>query len=59
MIRVHYLKKEANVADDYQCTLEEEMKVPSFRKSVQKLIEEGRVERAVYDVGEKNALQIK
>lgn len=37
----HYtaLSDESKVPDDYQCTLDEELQPPSFRKSVQPLLE--------------------
>lgn len=60
MIRSYYLKKEYQVPDDYECTLEEEFKPPALRKSVQGLIEEGRKKKPVYDAGDPhtNPLQI-
>lgn len=57
-IRVFYLKKEANLSENYECTLEDELKPPVFRPSVQKLIEEGRKKREKYDFGGDQAAQI-
>nr|CAG4646708.1 EOG090X0IQO [Macrothrix elegans] len=47
LVRSHVVKLEEPVK--FECTLEEESKPPAYRKSVQKLIEEGRkVERPMY-----------
>jgi hypothetical protein len=50
-MKVGFTLKETKVEPDYECTLEEELQPPSFRKSVQKLIEEGRRKQIVYDKG--------
>ncbi|KAI1286746.1 putative 28S ribosomal protein S6, mitochondrial [Halotydeus destructor] len=44
-VKIRFLKKEENIAEDYVCTLDDEMKPPVFRPSVLKLIEEGRKKR--------------
>jgi hypothetical protein len=49
--KVRFLRKEEKVPAGYECTLEEEFKAPPFRKSVQKLIDEGRKTYKKYDIG--------
>jgi small subunit ribosomal protein S6 len=51
LMKVGFTLKETKVEPEYECTLEEELQPPSFRKSVQKLIEEGRKKQIVYDKG--------
>ena len=58
MMRVFYVKKESDVPDGYECTLEEEMKPPALRQSVQQLIEEGRRKKPEFDMGDPSAQQI-
>lgn len=58
MIKTFYVKKESSIPDGYECTLEEEMKPPALRQSVKKLVEEGRRQQPVFDMGEPNARQI-
>lgn len=52
IIRAYYIKKMQNLQENYRCTLSEELRPPSYRKSVQKLIEEGRESSEVYDMGD-------
>lgn len=47
-----YLKKEANLAADYRCDLDRELRPPALRPSVQSLIEEGRKASQVFDMGD-------
>ena len=54
-VRVWWVKKASELPEGYQCTLEEEMKPPALRQSVQKLIEEGRRREPAYDMGDKAA----
>lgn len=56
--RTFFVKKEPSVREGYRCTLEEELKPPSLRQSVQSLIEKGRVEKKVFDIGPPSARQI-
>lgn len=43
MVRYHIIKRDTNpVPAGYECTLEEELQPPAYRKDVQKLIEEGK-----------------
>ena len=58
MLRTFYVKKENSVPDGYECTLEEEMKPPALRKSVEQLIEEGRRSKPEFDMGDPSAAQI-
>ncbi|KAF7496049.1 hypothetical protein SSS_05179 [Sarcoptes scabiei] len=52
IIKVFYLKKEANLAADYRCDLDRELRPPALRPSVQSLIEEGRKASQVFDMGD-------
>lgn len=60
IVRAFYVKKEQNIPDNYRCSLSEELQPPSYRKSVQKLIQEGKKSRGeVFDMGDSfNARQI-
>ena len=57
-IRAYYVKKERLIPEDYECTLEDELKPPSLRPSVQSLIQQGRKSRPEYDIGGELARQI-
>ena len=51
LIRVSLHSKNTALPEDYECTLAEEMLPPSYRKSVQNLIKEGRKKRDPKDLG--------
>ena len=57
-IRAYYVKKEKNLPDGYECTLDDEMKPPAMRPSVRNLIEQGRKKKTPYDMGGETARQI-
>ena len=51
VVRHLITRKESILPEDYECTLHEELKPPAYRKSVQKLIEEGRKPEDKYVTG--------
>lgn len=51
LIRHMILRKGAVLPEDYECTLDEELQAPAYRKSVQALIQEGRKPERKYETG--------
>lgn len=54
IVRHSVRRKESSLSDAYECTLHEEMLPPSYRPSVQKLIQDGRNPEKPYETGHFN-----